>query len=266
METENFEKLMSVFAAYGETLLGDLERVLSDWPTRFDEPHVRRVLGGLLCRQVNFSIHITSAPGLWNEQMAPLLLRPMLETHLKVAWILEDPITRSAGIAKADLIGAITKIQRLEESTREPGENDNSWLSENAKKQVALFERELSLFDPEKKPIMIESRQMAQKLGGRAQEYYRSYQVRFSSVVHSTWYHLLRFNLISDPNPLHRFQLIPMYPEIGFDFMPALAAADFCDKTFSSLNEVKVETINGPLENLLEDLKQIGAINRIEKS
>lgn len=258
MSDEKFKLLFEVFLDYSDSIENDFVEQIEKWPSSLEESVVYRIMGAQLARQVHFTLSISTNPGLWNGHTAPLILRPMLETYLKMAWALQSPLSRCNGIARADLLGAISRLKQLKQ---EAEKNESAEASTTLLDSMNdLFEQELALFDDQEKAILIESREMARKAGEQALTMYRNYQVKFSSAVHSTWNHISRFNLNYDPNPLHRFQLVAMFPEIGANFMHAFCAADLCDHTFRLIFES--EEPRQPLSKLLGDLEKIGAISR----
>lgn len=260
--SDNFELLCNSFRSIGDRLREELTARLDNWPANLSDPIIRRVVGSLLARQVYLSLNVIGNPGLWNSHTAPLLLRPVLESYLKIAWILQSPVSRSHGLARADLVGALNRVSQLKDASAKL--TSQKKMEKFSAPTVKALQDELALYSDDHKPLMIESREMARKVGGKALETYRAYQVKLSSAVHSTWNHISRYNLTRDPNPLHRFQCIPMFPEIDFDFMHAVAAVDLCERTLGLLEVDQNDDPHLLMEQLLSDLEKIGAISRTQ--
>lgn len=254
---ELMKQVQKIFSEYVVELSADFYmKIRSDsWTKWLDDPVVYRVVGAMLARQVYFTIQFVSSPRLWNKHTGPLILRPMMETYLKLAWIAQDPVVRCTGIARADLLGGISRLSQLKEKIASLDLDEGLDQSDAF---IKMHNDELLNFQGEHKPIMIESREMAQKLGGRALDAYRKFQIPFSSSVHSTWNHISRCNLIHDPNPLHRYQLVAMFPEIRINLVHALSAAEICDETFG-LFQNGSEDSKSPLEMLYARLEELSA-------
>ena len=72
-----------------------LQKRWDAWAWKHEDQDVSEVIGSLLSRQVTLTTELARNLGIWNGHMAPLALRPMVEALITVAWILEDPATRS---------------------------------------------------------------------------------------------------------------------------------------------------------------------------
>jgi len=261
MGSDRLKLLLDTLLDYSVNLEQEHNHCLCEWPNDLSEPVVRRVLTTLLARQTYFAMTFATNGGMWNRHTAALMLRPMLETHLKICWVLQKPLVRCHGIARADLIGALDKLTNLTEAASKVAQSDEMNLM--AGNLSEMLRKELSLFDADQKAIMVESREMANKVGGEPLALYRRYHIRFSASVHSNWNHIARFNLNRDPNPLHRFQLVAMFPNVELNFEHALAAAVFADETLCLFRKSDSST---SLNKLFEDLEKIGAIKRGRKN
>src|ERR1700756_1419122 len=73
----------------------ELDDRLAQWPTDLARQEVHEVVGALLARQVTLASELASSPGIWNDSVAPLVLRAMADLHITVAWIIKDPVDRS---------------------------------------------------------------------------------------------------------------------------------------------------------------------------
>ncbi len=248
-----FEDLMKLMRAYEAQTKQDLRSITDAWPADLSEHPIPRVLGALIARQTTLALHVVSDPFFWNADIGPLILRPMLENWLKIEWCLKAPLARCLGIAKADLSGAKSRVQRLAATTRYPGAQQGGTAI------LELLDQEESLFLAEGKPVMIDSRQMAKNVGGEALIAYRRHHVLMSSCVHSAWNHIARYNLKVNPNPLHRHNFVPMLKEPDIDAGFALTAAEYCDKAFRSILRSN-GSLTTAYDDLLNKLHELGVV------
>ena len=166
------------------------------------------VMTGLLQRQVELATCFARSSVMWEIAVAPVLLRTMIETHLNLAWILQDPVPRADafieyGIGQAKLMLEHRRAQ-LQESGLDPDDDllmqqGTSWLEQ----QRHSFFTTVNVGHWAEKDL----RHMADEVGERSL-YHLSY-VPFSASVHSQWYHVARFNLTVCKNPLHGFHRVP---------------------------------------------------------
>ena len=54
-----------------------------------------------------------------------------------------------------------------------------------------------------------------------------------SGATHSQWHHIGRYNLVTCPNPLHKFHKIPVAPELGLDITYLHQAAEYVQRAFT---------------------------------
>ena len=79
------------------------------WPISVTNPAPTEVIIGLLHRQCRLAHNMAWSPSIWNPELAPIILRCMVEVHIWLAWILEDPDDRAKkfildGLGKEKLI------------------------------------------------------------------------------------------------------------------------------------------------------------------
>lgn len=260
----NFEDVKPQLERYENQLTQELSDLVNSWPSDLEIDPIPRVLGALVARHVTLASQVVADPFFWNPDVGPLVLRPLLESWLKIEWILKSPLKRTIGLAKADLNGAKNRVQELSETTR------NSYARTDSKSLLEMLASEENLFASDGKPVMVDSWKMAKTLGGQAQVAYRRHHVRMSSCAHGAWNHIARYNLAINTNPLHRNNFIPVWRQPDTDLNFALIAADYCDRVFQAIRRdgrmsssyseliVKLEKL-GIVQNLPSDEEEFGA-------
>ncbi len=252
----SYDEISPILSRYEDGARTEFYKLVETWPEELSEKPVPRVLGALVARQTTLALSLVSYHSLWNHHLAPLILRSLLENWLKIEWLIRDPVRHACGIAKADLTGAKTKVQRIA-AKKNPG------TKERAEEIVDLLTTEEQMFQSEQKTIIVDPRTMANKAGGEALIAYRRHHVLFSSCVHSSWNHIARFNLTIDPNPLHRYPFIPMWKEIVADLNFPLLAAEYCDKAFHSVTREETGNPYSAYKQLVAELSKLGVIQTL---
>ncbi len=228
----NQEKILKACSEYEDGVLREFHNLLNEWPSDISGKPVSQVLSGLIARQTKLTLSLVSNYTYWNAHFGPLLLRPILENWLKIAWSRKDPETRAIGVAKGDLIGAENKLHAIKARL------DDKEKIEKVENRIQIILDRKKNFPENAKPILIDSRQMANDLEGEPLTMYKKFNVRFTSCVHSAWNHIARHNLIVNSNPLHRYHLLPKWEEdIATDLNFPILAAQFCDGAFKSIGE-----------------------------
>ena len=77
---------------------------------------MNEAIGALLARMVTLATEIATSPQTWNEHIAPVLLRSMVDAYITLAWIFNDPLDRSRkfilyGLGQAKLGMEHRKVQ-----------------------------------------------------------------------------------------------------------------------------------------------------------
>lgn len=255
----SFEQVLETVQNYATKVEDDFYTLIENWPEGLSEPPIPRVLGALLGRHVTLALTVVRDPFFWSADFGPLVLRPLLESWLKIEWILKEPIVRCSALAKADLIGAISKVKQLK-----PPEAAGKEFLEQQADLLSMLENERSLFTHETKPKIIDSRTMAHKIGGDAFIEYKRHHVRMSSCVHSTWNHVARQNLLVNPNPLHRHNFVPIWREPDIDFTFAIIATQYCDKALRLFLKPEAAIQETAHDELMVELEKLGLINFLE--
>jgi hypothetical protein len=252
------EELWSALHNFVDHISGQLWDRWDSWMTKNENRNSHEVIGGLLSRQVNLTSELAGNPGIWNSNMAPLVLRSMVEALITLAWILEDPRSRSESFILYGLGQEKLKLENQKALLIEEGFDPNEdpdiqeweqWL--NAQRYTELTEVNIGDW------AGISLRARAEESGQL--DLHRNDYARWSGAVHNMWHHLVRFNLQHCQNPLHGFHRVPLLPRLGVDPYYLQCAARYLDLTFTLFDEKTGVKVDGPsaVEFLHQELERI---------
>lgn len=187
------------------------------------------VCGGLLARQVSLATEMSKSPSIWNGHIAPLILRSMVDTYITLAWIFDSLEDRTRSYIEYGIGQQKLFIEHLKNGRSNPSKTDKdyiekleSWLES----QRFDFLTEVNLGSWSGKSI----RTMAEEAG--CLDFYNYCYIPFSSAAHSMWNHVSRLNLKECDNPLHKYHLIPINPEIPPDVNYVYLSSKYMKKSF----------------------------------
>ncbi len=89
------EALSPAISNFAEHTNEMLSKRWDAWAHDHKDRQAHEAVGALLARQVTLATELIGNPGCWNAHVAPLLLRPMVEGLITIAWILEDASDRA---------------------------------------------------------------------------------------------------------------------------------------------------------------------------
>jgi hypothetical protein len=251
-----FKELEKIIIDYVEAIRAELAARWQACRIDLSKPEVNEVVGALLARQVTLATQLASSPGVWNDRVAPIILRSMTDVHITLAWILKDPLPRSQrfilyGLGQAKLMLEHRKVQLAEDGKvvdDDPVvEANEAWI--NAQRFTFLTEVNVGSWSE------LTVRDMAEEAG--CLDFYRYSYTPFSGAVHSMWEHVSRLNLQVCKNPLHRYHKTPIDPNLDPDPDYLYLAAKYAqkslrlfDRTFSLQPEVPsaFEVLNEAVE------------------
>jgi hypothetical protein len=229
---------------------------LTQWPTDLARQEVHEVVGALIARQVTLASELASSPGIWNDSVAPLVLRAMADVYITVAWIMKNPVDRSRMFIHFGLGQAKLQLEhrKAELSTRDPEPREQEYIKTleawiNRRRYIFLTDVNLGSWSG------VSTRQMAEEAG--CLDFYNYVYTPFSACAHSTWQHVAIFNLKECCNPLHRFHSVPAIPESALDPHYAYLGARYLQKTFAAFDSAFSTTITlqSAFEVLCQDLQ-----------
>lgn len=203
----------------------------------------QEVVFGLLARQASLAIGLLRSPQSWNGDMAPVMLRTMIDLHLTLAWILQDPAPRSREFVNYGLGRTKLYAEHLKQQI-EMGEADPS-MSEYVQALEAFI-------SADKYPWLVEVntgawggedlRKMAQATD--QENLYNLAYSPFSAATHNTWQHVSMYNLIPCEEPLHALHRVPAIAVALFDPDYAYRAAKYLDRSLGAVAEWLGESIS----------------------
>lgn len=235
-EVWEWEQIAPILDTYIGMVKAELRERVKAWPLDLAQYEMHEAVGALLARQVTLAVQIAAAPPIWNPHLAPLILRSMTDTYISLGWILRDPVDRAQKFILYGLGQEKLEIEHLkaraEAEGRKPEDDPlikgkEEWLNEQ--RYEFLTEVNVGSWSG------IDTRKMAEEAG--LLDVYRYDYQPSSGIMHSQWHHVGRFNLVTCPNPLHKFHKIPVAPELGADIAYLQRAAEYVQKTFTLFDD-----------------------------
>lgn len=194
----------------------DLTLRWNEWVKDLNQTEVYEVIGGLISRQVSITKEFASNPNLWNPNIAPILMRSLIDNYINFSWILLDPVERSRKFIFFGLGQEKLLLEHRKKAQAEISDNDNQMIIEAMENWINSqnydFLTVVNVGSWSEKSV----REMAIETG--EQELYNYSYQSFSSATHNMWNHISKFNLEHSENPLHRYTKVPAI----FNFTPDL--------------------------------------------
>lgn len=263
METDLFsKKLRAVIDSFAARAHQELNLRWKAWATELSRNDLQEVVGALMARQVTLAIQLAQSPPVWNEHIAPIILRTMADTYITLVWILEDPSDRSRKFIHYGLGQDKLQLEhrRADMKTRQPYEGENEALNaveEWINRQRALFLTEVDLGSWSG----ISTRKMAEE--ANCLDFYNYVYTPSSACTHSMWHHVARYNLKQCANPLHQYHAVPSVPNLPIDSHYFYLSAKYLEKTFAAFDKHTLVCISGPsaFETARRGLEELGEIS-----
>lgn len=232
--TEGIEGFISAFTHFAHD---DFRVRESAWELDLGKPQERQVILALLARQATIAIEVVSNPGIWNSNIAPILLRAMSDVHITLVWLLQNPADR-VPLYVQDGLGSIKlEIAHRKEKLKKDGGKD----TEQQKPYLEYLEKWLESQQLESLTEVNlgnwagrNTRVMAQEAG--CIDFYNYVFQPFSSAVHSYWSHVGRLNVEYCQNPTHNFHFLPVIPSLEPDTHWCRMAGKYLAKSLSSFD------------------------------
>lgn len=254
-EKENKVDLSSVALKYVNNIHSQLSTRWNNWDKDLMQKNIFEVIGGILARQVSLASQIAKNPGIWNEDIAPIILRCMADNHINLCWILTSPkenskefILHGLGQLKLQLEHRKINIQPDDKDSLKFLEREENFI--NAQKYTFLTDVNLGSWSG------INTRQMAEESGEI--DFYNYVYQPFSNCTHSTWAHISKYNTEASSSPFHKLLRLPRV----IDYNPSIhyihLAAKYLDKSFKRFDH-KYNSAKGDDSAyviLLEDLNK----------
>lgn len=191
------------------------------------------ILGGLIARQARLATALVANPTLWSVDMARILLRCMVDTHITLAWLatrgaekdFEQFVEYGLGQEKLLLEHLNSRLDDLDPKSkilREEIEEMRSWINS----QLITDFLPVNVGSWTKKSV----REMADETGSLA--IYNLSYTPFSAVVHGMWNAIAKMNLKFCINPLHRLHRVPSLEDPPIYLGAVDQAAEVMDESF----------------------------------
>lgn len=221
---------------YVENVIKSLTVRWNKWDKDLMKNSTYEVIGGILARQCSLAIQLSTNLQMWNEEIAPIILRTMADNHINLAWILINPkehsekfIIHGLGQLKLNLEHRKNDLdETMKEEMKEYVEREEKFI--NSQKYTFLTEVNLGSWSG------LNTRKMAEEAG--IIDFYNYVYQPFSNCTHSTWAHISKYNTNVSPNPLHKFLRHP----IIIDFVPDInyfnLAGKYLDKSIREFDRV----------------------------
>lgn len=235
----SFDEFVSFIDAYCKNVKDNLEHRWAAYTPQLRPSHGSDAIAGLLARQATLAIEIARNPGIWNGNIAPLILRSMTDTHITLAWILENPSERGKEYI---LYGLGQEKLHIEHLT-----NEGSAIPEEAKHEQLeqLIEIRQSWLDMQISHWAINvnlgswsgksTRQMASECD--CDSLYKFAYTPFSAATHSMWNHVGKYNVELCTVALHKGHLLPCIRRFDPDADFLYRSAKYISKSFRVFSE-----------------------------
>lgn len=244
-----FDELVVFVDAYCKNIKENLELRWAAYTPQLRPSHGADAIAGLLARQATLAIELARNPGIWNGNIAALILRSMTDTHITLAWILESPNERGKeyilyglGQEKLQLDQLINEAATIPEEARDDQLQElikmrESWLGT----QIAHWAIDVNLGSWSGKS----TRQMAAECN--CESLYKFAYTPFSAATHSMWNHVGLYNVTPCTVALHKHHYLPCIREFdpNADFL--YRSAKYISKTFSIFSEKTSSAADLPL-------------------
>ncbi len=224
---------------YSENVIEGFEARWKSYTPEIYQNEISEAIWGLVSRQATLAVEMARNPGIWNPHVAPILLRSMTDVHITLAWIVDDPASRSKEYIKYGIGQEKLFLEYLKNESEEvpDGELDgpleqlielsSAWLST----QLSEWAIEVNVGSWSGKS----SREMAQE--ANCQSLYKFAYVPFSGAVHSMWQHVGRFNVVPCKSPLHKRHRIPVIPDFDSDPDFLYRSAKYVSRSYNTVSE-----------------------------
>jgi hypothetical protein len=175
----------------------------------------------------------------------------MTDVHITLSWILLDPSTRARQYIDHGLGQAVLALEHRKK------EMERADVDSKEKLEKAISAEE-AWVDSQKWNFLVDvnigawsgktARQMSEEAG--ILDFYNYVYTPFTHCVHSTWYHVGRYNSAPSESPLTRQLWVPRIADSSSDLWNLHLAAKYLDKTFDLFDE---KALNRPPSSGIRD-------------
>ncbi|SHG85421.1 DUF5677 domain-containing protein [Flagellimonas flava] len=224
-----------------------LESRWNSWEIDATKITIYEVTGAMVARQISLAKSFSNNPQAWNNDLAPLIMRAMVENIINLKWILKDPLVRSRKFVEWGIGNEKLQVEKRVREIEESGGNPDEDLATESNIAWIDFHRytfltEVNLGSWSGKSV----RQMS--IEAECKDFYDLVYDPFSNNSHSSWNHIGKFNVQISENPLHRFlrtpyvdsgHIDPFYAELSMKYL-SMVFDTFESKYFPDINEKSI--------------------------
>lgn len=260
MKSEEFwEQIEGIMRDYVRMANHELSERWKNWHLDLTCREMYEVIGALMARQVTLATQLVLSPQIWDQHVAPLILRSMADNYITLAWIFCEPVDRSRkflfyGLGQEKLQLEHLKARLSAHSIDAEEYPEVKYREEWINNQQWTFLTEVNLGSWSG----IDTRTMAEQAD--CLDFYNYSFQPFTSAVHNMWNHVAKWNLVYCPNPLHRYHGMPAVRHLGASIDFVLEAASYADKAFVLFDEKTSNTTKprSAYEQLRQGLNRFG--------
>lgn len=222
---------------YMSDIQSELKTRWNNWSIEYENKELYEVAGGLLSRHIHLTTYFVQSSSNWNADFGGIFMRVLVEAHLTLAWILKDDSLKRAKLFMEYGLGQEKLLREKYKSALQKGNQYESVKD--------IFEKEEQFWDQERYSFHtdinlggwagISAYQMAKEIGD--EDFYNIVYSPFSSSIHSTWNHILKFNIEPSQNPLHGYTKVPSFKFLNPDIHYLELAAKYLQMSFAVVDK-----------------------------
>ena len=239
MTEEKLSPLEDFLARYLANVIEGFEARWESYTPEIYQNEISEAIWGLVARQATLAVEMAHNPGIWNPHIAPIILRSMTDVHITLAWIIDDPASRSKEYIRYGLGQEKLFLEYLQnESDQIPDGEFDEPIEELIEMKKAWLNTQLMEWAIE---VNVGSwsgksaREMAQEAD--CESLYKFAYVPFSGAVHSMWQHVGMFNVVPCKNPLHKYHRIPTITDFSPNPDYLYRSAKYVSRSYDLLSE-----------------------------
>ena len=252
-EGEQLKQLIDILKYVVSSSIERLENRWNSWKIDANQIELHEVIGAIVARQISLAKSFSNNPQLWNNDLAPLIMRSMAENIINLRWIIKDPLNRAQKFIEWGI--GNEKLQ-IEKRTNEIAEAGGDPMQDKAIELATAwvdFHRYTFLTSVNVGSWSgIPVRQMA--IEADSKDFYDLVYDKFSNCAHSSWNHIGKFNVEISENPLHKFLRLPYVDPGHIDPFYAHLAIKYLSMVFDTFESEFFPDINeGSLLDLYDE-------------
>ncbi len=190
------------------------------------------VIHGLLARQITLVSGMVKSLPTWNEHIAPIILRCIIDATITLKYIYLDVDKHVQQFVDFGLGQETLMLKRIKErNLAEDGEIINQ-IEQHINKERKHFLNIINVGSWN----FINIRETAIK--AQCKELYDFAYSQFSIAAHSSWNFIFPRYLEYCKNPLHKYHRVPVLPELEVNYIFLIMAADHLKQSLSDYDKL----------------------------